>query len=982
MKPEAKKPTTVQTLIFDKEVFKSADSVKPWCKKHDFKTGIDETDDSYRVRQRDPGDFDKGSFRTITFTKGVKAVVGHLKSAKSESMSKSELVMAQYSDDLMSYACYALVRAATDTLREVDEADIKELCEQAIVCATVCQAHFSYEDEASLSARIGACNELSACCELLIEVLEGKNHPELLAAAQAAFAQCFLTAGTEEEEETGPAHPEEESSTPAPPMTPRAPVSNKKQPTSSLKTSWKYDFQVRVRNEADMEFAEVYVEGAIGTSYEDQSGTSSDEFCEALAKIPTDRHVKVRINSDGGSLYDGLKMYNKLKERGDKVSTFNDGHALSCASLLWLAGDARYAPKSTQLMIHRPKAGTYGDADEHRKAVNMLESYTDMMADMYAEEMDITKEEANDIMEAESWYTGAEVKTMGLSDAFTEADDDAEGEGEAEGDAEGEAEACRRQFMRVVATHRFNPPPHVYETISSRLKAAGHSNKPAGPAASNSQEQTPMNENTKTGGVTTPADISNRDLVARFEQERKARITGEVNRRAENKVKNTDLDWWINTALATDSMESEQAVYAKLDGMPVSAAPGAPALRPGDGLVVENDHPTFEVKPLPGCTGRPNKRTDWMEGIQKAHGRSIGAVARALKHDWQGRLNYTMELDARESKGLPVAANTYSSTLITDFLVDSAVTILMNRWASLSAFSIEFGPDRYKEYATAQVKFVTAAGSTQKGTKASPITTFESGDGTVYPISVPMTHYVKSFNCSQEDLMSGLRIENLMKRNLGQFADDVTEDALTPIIGGPTTGQIAGPLNSSGSVVAYSAGTIHVSSGTFGWNAGQTDGHDLAKLWGYLKKSPEKNLILDGQFYGRLTNSPGYFQQSFGEEERSGDKLKKFGWNLIEENTAWPTYTDSLSNSIGGFACAPQAIIGVTGLPANFPNIPGATLTETIVTLPGPDISISMFTWFALTARKLWNSFEIMGGFTGGDASAGAILFDGKGSIS
>lgn len=81
-----KQATTIQTLILSKEVFKSLDAAKKWIKDHDFKTthqgkGPDETETSYRFRQRDPGDFITGSFRTIQFqgTKGVQAVIGRLK---------------------------------------------------------------------------------------------------------------------------------------------------------------------------------------------------------------------------------------------------------------------------------------------------------------------------------------------------------------------------------------------------------------------------------------------------------------------------------------------------------------------------------------------------------------------------------------------------------------------------------------------------------------------------------------------------------------------------------------------------------------------------------------------------------------------------------------------------------------------------------------------------------------------------------------
>jgi ClpP class serine protease len=72
----------MQTLIFSKDTFSRAQAVA-WAKRNGKKyDSVDETEDSYRLRQRDPGDFDKESFRTIDITKGVKAVVGHLKGAR------------------------------------------------------------------------------------------------------------------------------------------------------------------------------------------------------------------------------------------------------------------------------------------------------------------------------------------------------------------------------------------------------------------------------------------------------------------------------------------------------------------------------------------------------------------------------------------------------------------------------------------------------------------------------------------------------------------------------------------------------------------------------------------------------------------------------------------------------------------------------------------------------------------------------------
>ena len=69
-------PTNVQTLIFSKGNFSESQAVA-WATKHDYGADkVDETSDSFRLRQRPPAAFESGSFRTIELTEGVQAVIG------------------------------------------------------------------------------------------------------------------------------------------------------------------------------------------------------------------------------------------------------------------------------------------------------------------------------------------------------------------------------------------------------------------------------------------------------------------------------------------------------------------------------------------------------------------------------------------------------------------------------------------------------------------------------------------------------------------------------------------------------------------------------------------------------------------------------------------------------------------------------------------------------------------------------------------
>lgn len=75
--------TKIQTLLFDKGKFSEAEA-KKWASGHDFKTSVDEKANTYRMRQAEPSDFSKGSFRTITLKSGIKAVIGCPKDKKAD----------------------------------------------------------------------------------------------------------------------------------------------------------------------------------------------------------------------------------------------------------------------------------------------------------------------------------------------------------------------------------------------------------------------------------------------------------------------------------------------------------------------------------------------------------------------------------------------------------------------------------------------------------------------------------------------------------------------------------------------------------------------------------------------------------------------------------------------------------------------------------------------------------------------------------
>jgi HK97 family phage prohead protease len=134
---------TVQTLIFPKAKWSKADA-QQWCRDHDYKDGVDETGDSYRMRQRDPGAFAR--LRTICLTPTdtnpgdeacrIKAVGGPLKSLAPEDLPVKDLPAVQDLDGEYVELADEPEEGLMDLTREELAALIREQMRASIMAVT------------------------------------------------------------------------------------------------------------------------------------------------------------------------------------------------------------------------------------------------------------------------------------------------------------------------------------------------------------------------------------------------------------------------------------------------------------------------------------------------------------------------------------------------------------------------------------------------------------------------------------------------------------------------------------------------------------------------------------------------------------------------------------------------------------------------------------------------------------------------------
>lgn len=148
-------------------------------------------------------------------------------------------------------------------------------------------------------------------------------------------------------------------------------------------------------------------------------GVNAQDFVNDLDGI-TAPSIRVDINSPGGSVFDGISIYNALRNHPAHVTTRVDGLAASIASVIAQAGDTRLINPSGQLMIHNAHAVTMGDRRDHEEMATLLEQQDAVLANIYASRSGRDASAFRELMNAETWFTAERAIAEGLADAIVE----------------------------------------------------------------------------------------------------------------------------------------------------------------------------------------------------------------------------------------------------------------------------------------------------------------------------------------------------------------------------------------------------------------------------------------------------------------------------------------------------------------------------------------------------------------------------------
>jgi len=133
-----------------------------------------------------------------------------------------------------------------------------------------------------------------------------------------------------------------------------------------------------------------------------------------------DEPIRMIINSPGGSVMDGLAIYDTMQEIEAPVHTQGYGLMASMGSLLLVAGDKRYAAPNSSIMIHQVSAGTRGTHEDMEVGQENTERLYKQLVDIYVAHCGIEEEDMYKLLARDNWLTPEEGVQINLIDAVME----------------------------------------------------------------------------------------------------------------------------------------------------------------------------------------------------------------------------------------------------------------------------------------------------------------------------------------------------------------------------------------------------------------------------------------------------------------------------------------------------------------------------------------------------------------------------------
>lgn len=156
-------------------------------------------------------------------------------------------------------------------------------------------------------------------------------------------------------------------------------------------------------------------------------GVTASRIAAALRSIGG-ADVTVNINSPGGDMFEGLAIYNLLREYEGKVTVKVLGLAASAASIIAMAGDEVQIGRGAFLMIHNCWVYAMGNRHDLQQIAADMVPFDKAMNDIYGARTGLDAVTIDAMMDAETYIGGSDAVEKGFADRLLAADEISDGD--------------------------------------------------------------------------------------------------------------------------------------------------------------------------------------------------------------------------------------------------------------------------------------------------------------------------------------------------------------------------------------------------------------------------------------------------------------------------------------------------------------------------------------------------------------------------
>jgi len=178
----------------------------------------------------------------------------------------------------------------------------------------------------------------------------------------------------------------------------------------------------KVSAKAGSDTAEIFIYGVIGDSWFEESVTARQFVSDLRALEESHRRINVHINSPGGSVFDGLPIFNALQTSKAEIHTYNDGLAASMGAVILMAGTKVHSAKNALIMLHSPSTYAGGNARDMQNAIEVLNKVQNSLVESVSQKVSLTKAQVESkwFDYEDHWITAEEAEKEGLVDELIE----------------------------------------------------------------------------------------------------------------------------------------------------------------------------------------------------------------------------------------------------------------------------------------------------------------------------------------------------------------------------------------------------------------------------------------------------------------------------------------------------------------------------------------------------------------------------------